>query len=288
MEATSSQTDSRRGFTLIELLAVIVIIGILASLITAAAVSARRRVRQAAIRLELDNIGNALEAYKAKMGEYPPDFTDTSGDTVRRHLRRAFPRYDPSTGPFASTLNTGTYNPGSALVFWLGGIVGPNKKLTGFSANPTNPFQDSSVTKSRIGPFYDFDATRLHSVSGAMRYYPDVNQRIDDGEASPIVYFRAVNGSYDRPGGQEIFTAPDGGQVGPMKLRLKPDTPWDQCTWVNEHKYQIITAGLDGKFGVAAETGGAGRFFRSDAGYDDYNYDNITNFTDATLEDGLK
>ena len=93
----------RLAFTLVEMLTVIVIIGILASLITAAVIHARAGVKVFTVRKEINDLQQALEAYKIKYGEYPPDFTFLTamnpnmrsiGQTaVVRHLRNAFPRY---------------------------------------------------------------------------------------------------------------------------------------------------------------------------------------------------
>lgn len=103
--------STSRGFTLVEMLIVITIISILASLITAAAVVARRRARVAAIGIEVNQLDMALKAYKEKYGDYPPDFAGVAfthanatvqaavrqgaQNAIIRHLARAFPRYQP-------------------------------------------------------------------------------------------------------------------------------------------------------------------------------------------------
>jgi len=104
----STCPTTRRAFTLIEMLTVIVIIGILASLITAAAIHARNSVKITMIRKDVSDLQQALEAYKLKYGEYPPEF-NTFGfaavinpnspqgvirrTAVLRHLNAAFPEY---------------------------------------------------------------------------------------------------------------------------------------------------------------------------------------------------
>ncbi|MFK8112773.1 MAG: type II secretion system protein [Rubripirellula sp.] len=81
-----------KGFTLVELLVVIAIIGILAGLVIPAVTSALSTAKETAIRLELDVMSQAMEAYKLQHGEYPPDFGDWN--KVETHFRKAFPNID--------------------------------------------------------------------------------------------------------------------------------------------------------------------------------------------------
>ena len=92
------------GFTLVEILVVIAIIGILTSLITAAAMMARNSALNAVMRTEINQLEMSLTDYKNQYGDYPPDFfgvdrTDAVGEQSRaevvRHLRKAFPSYRP-------------------------------------------------------------------------------------------------------------------------------------------------------------------------------------------------
>ncbi len=140
------------------MLTVIVIIGILASLITAAVIHARAGVKVFTVRKEISDLQQAMEAYKIKYGEYPPDFSTLftnpslqpvcrpplgSAVAVLRHLQSAYPRYfetnllplpndiarwdkfradvsDPNTG--YPGLDPEYFTPATALVFWLGGL----------------------------------------------------------------------------------------------------------------------------------------------------------------------
>jgi prepilin-type N-terminal cleavage/methylation domain-containing protein len=151
------------AFTLVELLVVITIIGILAALITVAAVGALRHAHQTEIKLELDQISQGVEDSKNKMGDaYPPNcqIDDTSEGTsepsstpinetqvltdLKRYMKSAFPRSRESdnllralvglspvgsdTGDFQQVL-PGGITAGEAVVFWLGG----------FSSDPKYP-----------------------------------------------------------------------------------------------------------------------------------------------------
>jgi prepilin-type N-terminal cleavage/methylation domain-containing protein len=74
-----------RGFTLIELLIVIVILGILAGIVLFAVGGVTDRGAVAACKNDFKTIQTAVEAYRAKKGEPPPDLvpslTDPNGDT---------------------------------------------------------------------------------------------------------------------------------------------------------------------------------------------------------------
>jgi prepilin-type N-terminal cleavage/methylation domain-containing protein len=99
--------EKRHAFTLVEMLTVVIIIGILASLMLVAFGAARTRARVATIKMEVSQLDMALENYRQKYGEYPPDFSgvghpnvsgssairDDGRQRVLRHLRKRFPRY---------------------------------------------------------------------------------------------------------------------------------------------------------------------------------------------------
>lgn len=188
------------GFTLTELLVVIVIISILASLITAAAVNAMRRGNEGSITLEIGQLGQAIEEFKNKYGAYPPNvFSNldtslglsnqeklTNAQNVVRFMRKVAPRSTElnsvmSTPPVRGTNpNAGADNifpiyqlgvrPSEALVLWL----------SGFSGDPTRPFSGEDLEATMIydeendqdvsdaitfdsfdAPLFDFDKTRL-------------------------------------------------------------------------------------------------------------------------------
>jgi prepilin-type N-terminal cleavage/methylation domain-containing protein len=82
----------RRAFTLVELLVVVVIIGILSSLVTVGVMSAVQAAKRSKIAMEMHQITLALETYKNKFGEYPPDLYDPA--TVIRHVKKRWPRFE--------------------------------------------------------------------------------------------------------------------------------------------------------------------------------------------------
>ena len=69
-----SVSDARRsGFTLIELLVVIGIIALLAGLVVGLTAYSARKMRESRIRVELERIATAIDAYHAQFNQYPPD-----------------------------------------------------------------------------------------------------------------------------------------------------------------------------------------------------------------------
>lgn len=114
MGDTMHRTNVRPAFTLVELLVVIVIIGILMSLMTAAAMHVSRRAKTAAIKMDITQLVGGVEAYKANTAgkDYPPDvsfISDHGNATLRnlsqkavlRHLRMVFPQYRLPAGSTA-------------------------------------------------------------------------------------------------------------------------------------------------------------------------------------------
>lgn len=151
------------GFTLVEMLVVIVIIGMLAGLTTSVLVGARRSVRNSVVSSEMAQLSMALDNYKNKYGEYPPDFSDEAA--VMRHVKKRWPRYNVasyadfmehvqngcklSSGIYTGTVSNLSELNGkhvwqleryvSSLIFWLGGLPNEDGIPSGFYANPKAP-----------------------------------------------------------------------------------------------------------------------------------------------------
>ena len=304
----------RVGFTLVEMLTVIVIIGILAALISAATIYARAQAREAAIYAQIKQMEAALMEYKNQYGEFPPDFWGLHSNDpniqaqaqqeLRRHLRKRWPRYAAGADPVtqfvtdlsALGMDATKFDAATALVFWLGGlpeeppVSGGTYVPAGFFADEEHPFQ---FGRPRTGPLFEFDPKKIgygdldndNSVD-FVRYYPE------GPAAPPVVYFRskkdpatgrsgyAVNGviaHFEHTVDDVAVAYLDGGTVSATPAWRNPDT------------FQIVHPGLDGMFGGPRTindpttwpvTITGARFTQGD-------YDNITNFA-ARLESEIE
>jgi len=166
-----ARRTGREGFTLVELLVVIAILGILAGLLAWGVNAARVSILKQAQAFEIQSIATAVEAYRNKYGDYPPD--GSSWPVMEAHLRKAFPNIlvtelallnPANSGANAYIRNdndlTGThplggrvFDPAEALVFFLGGFSNdPQQPITG----PGGPFKKNPYPQSPNFPFYPY------------------------------------------------------------------------------------------------------------------------------------
>ncbi|HID75655.1 MAG TPA: type II secretion system protein, partial [Planctomycetaceae bacterium] len=319
---------SRPAFTLIEMLIVVTIIGILAGLLLVGIQAARSAARRAAIRMDIQQLQDALERYKADVGEYPPDLSLLNHpnatvqlaavQVVNRHLRKRWPRFQGGWARVATLLSvpppqgygldTTQLDQASSLAFWLCGLPsrpGDNKPA-GFHQDALNPFRPGGP---RSQPYFEVNLARFKLADGSRLrcyYYPP------NVKEAPYVYFRAQKA----PNGDDsyAFFERDPGAPSQMVVAVRswksvdPDVgiavPYRDPTtgWSADGKYQILSAGLDGVFGVRPDPPAPAAqpvsppppepsypypIVTSGMNFVDGDYDNLTSFARNTLESGL-
>ena len=223
---------------------------------------------------------------------------------------------NPTTG---WGVNPANFGPREALTFWLGGmptidiITGRVTAFSGFSANPQNPFDNSA---SRINPFFDFDLNRTNPdlSTGAIYYWPQ--GAAGNMSSGSLVYFRAENGGYavnymlagtPRPLPKSVVDSGDtfSPTIFPAVDYRLSNSATSQYTWVSPRSFQIFSAGLDTRFSTPTDdrpfypetagqmlvlptTGNIGPYeFPNGNNYGQNTYDDITNFSDGTLENKI-
>lgn len=251
---TTNRVHPRHAFTLVELLVVITIIGIIAGLALPALYGVFTRGKATAMRMEVESLTNAIEEYRSKYGDYPPDFSDWN--VVQRHYRKAFPRMlpgellrlqfltdvdtsnDTATSGTAAAHDPTKMDRAEAIVWALGG----------FSSNPQLPFTGAGgpleqisatatavvfqVNLDRDNRLFDFDNSKMNlskvdsaaTISLTNRY-----ESLEDNdlfpaygatkENAPYVYFDArtyrFNAGTDAAPNFNGYASTDFGQVRP-------------------------------------------------------------------------
>jgi Tfp pilus assembly protein PilE len=237
MRITAVGVRRFRGISLVELLLALMAMMILSSLGWKAATTAINRCTNSRVTAELGTIDRAMTDFAVQFGDYPPDFHDTIA--VWKFLKGRFPKCPQQKYP-----DMCGQSPATALCFWLAGPDG-----AGFSTNPADPFKKGGP---RIGPFYKFIPEQLQRVDGLMQYFPPRGLK-----GSPYVYFRGGTKGYEGH--------PGWGSARPYKSSK-------DGKWINRDTYQVLSPGVDGKFG-------SGFHFPNGPDYDQANLDDMANFT---------
>ncbi|MDO4585921.1 MAG: type II secretion system protein [Planctomycetia bacterium] len=290
--------QTRAAFTLMEILVVILIIGLLAGISIVAYQGGRAMIRATLSKQQLNQIMQALEQYKLKYGEYPPDGT-ADEVTVKRHILKRWPK----------VLKAGTINlcidklfildsngnkvlayPEQMLAFWL---IGPDKN--GFSADESDPFNlNGNSNISYVTPLLELSSEN----------YDDASRTLIDRNGKWIAYFRAEKNGYwtnelDANGDPVIkkLCMPvinNDGENDDNQKHCVAVPYMKNGQWYNPDSYQLILAGDDGLFGKEEdgsyndehdEHEEPARDLADSSSYQSVDLDNIANFTEgATLE----
>jgi hypothetical protein len=258
--------------------------------------------------VEVAALREAIEKYKTKVGDYPPNFRDYNA--FIRHVRTRYPKISPanlngmiqyawgpgfSVGTPPGPTDVPLIDEGESLVFWLA--------LT-FN-DPVNPFPSATTPLPLINApnrqvYYEFDSRRL-SVTG--------NTLPSDGDAFPAYiatyakdtfYLYIDSRSYDEL--TSDFTDPTTAAFGELStvpanlpnithdMVVRPYAT-DSGSAMNPTSFQILCAGQDGDWGNVDPIDGyatAVKGFPGGMNYSPGDMDNITNFSEGgTLEDKI-
>jgi prepilin-type N-terminal cleavage/methylation domain-containing protein len=289
---------TRSGFTLVELLIVIAIIGILAGLTVTAVSVASKTIQGRAIALEVEALEQAVEAYKTKYQNYPPD--GSSRTAFESHFRSVYPQILASefTDLYSvanSNSPTGVMDPAEALVFCLGGLSkSPTKPFTGpggpLAAIPGGGFQYNVDRNEPLFPGFEVERLTLDTSTGVTISNDEITLGVLNGAGSPIgandvlpvyipknravpfVYFSSAtyrvdssaNNYFNRYAGPFGIARPYKSDQVNTKIALTTTLIPQRdryYMYMNDKSFQIISAGLDDDFG-----GSSTLFFRFKSG----------------------
>ena len=265
----------------------------------------RKNARVTEVKADIDSLGDALEAFKAKYGEYPPSritlhSTPAGWDSDPRSkaiIRKFWPRFrftlardsmgnpkpgsaDGANGDFASAWpnsSTSLHMDGAeCLVFFLDGVRDGDGSYVGFSTNETQPFS-LAPDDSRVGPFFRFPADRLVDADG-----DQVLEYVDPlpDSATPYIYLSSYNGR----GYNLNDLDADGDLMDQSDRRMTAIYTDGGGKAFKPKSYQIISPGFDGDYGQGGQydPDNAGGVL---TGARDAERDNITNFHGGLLGD---
>ena len=280
----------RGGFTLIEILIVVAIIALIAAASLVALGGARGFFSNVTLKMQLDDVSRALELYKQKHGEYPPDCCATPAE-VRRHILKRWPKV-LKTGSVDKMVDFALAEmqrtPGSAALFWLAGppdATPDGPVYDGFLSDVMNPF-GLDPSGARMA-YVDIKDEPCEEPLIELKYHSEeMGEGNYDEEGfcfagQTLAYFRGegTKGSY---AGKEYHW----GNVGVVAPYMK------NGAWYKPDSFQLILPGADGIYGSDPH---------GDEGHTEHDYvardvavkdtlsledwDNVTNFTNGAALD---
>jgi prepilin-type N-terminal cleavage/methylation domain-containing protein len=309
----------RRGFTLVELLIVIVIIGILVSLAFVGGQAAIYAARRTIITKDIHEVSLAVEAYKQKYGEYPPDFSDPAA--VMQHVQKRWPRFNwfgqsqnfttfvamvnaigwdfsEETDSHDSNLNKSRGAHVGALAFWLGGLPEPSTgMLGGFGADPSNPLSVSYGSNAFSHTPPSQRETPLMELTNGRNFIVIDGIPVIISRGKPFVYFKpTASGHYLQrgisPAESLCFHPADSmtdiywDSLGVAVPYAKSGSAPASAVWHNPKSFQIIHPGLDGTFGadICPDFRAIDPSVSLNVGCIGVDFDNQANFGGTTIE----
>jgi prepilin-type N-terminal cleavage/methylation domain-containing protein len=270
---------TRKAFTLVELLVVIAIIGVLVGLLLPAVFGVRRSFNNAAVKFEVQSLHDAVNQYKNKYGDYPPD--GSNWGAFEGHLRKAFPNIlqselnllNPANGSANSYIRNDyegrVMDPAEALVFFLGGFSKDGQRpLTGKGGPFVLVGTAYQYNPARENSFYEFKKERLLLGDDELRGNPNDLLPVYSSyqTTAPYVYFNGKTYQSMRPTG--LFcnyhrSAPENPVMGVARPLLAA-SPTPVSLYENRDTFQIISPGVDGLYGWDLQPGsGTPKLFSS-------------------------
>jgi prepilin-type N-terminal cleavage/methylation domain-containing protein len=254
------RTLVRTAFTLIELLVVIAIIAVLVALTSAAVFKILGRGPEVQTTNDITQLANALGAFKAKYGSYPPSrirlfrsgssYTGSQLDQdSKQYLQSVFPGLASfwaagnAVQGWGGTQDGATLTGDQCLVFFLGGVQTNAGGVNGCLGWGTG--NDPTVITATSTPMFNFQSNRLTTQFNTNGFF----SYLDGWGKQPYIYFSSYYwknaNSYNRYGSTD---APPGYSIQPCFTATAP-----VMRYVNPQTFQIISAGADTNFGPGGQ-----------------------------------